>query len=346
MTIRTRRTRLVALTALASAAAIGVSACSSSKDSGNGGGGSGRGGKVSIVAYSVPKPAYDALETAFKATPEGKGVSFSSSYGASGAQSKAVASGQAADYVNFSVGSDMSKLVPQFVAADWNTGATKGIVSTSVVVLVVRKGNPKHITGWDDLVKPGIKIVTPDPASSGSAKWNALAAYEHTIAQGGTEAQAKDFLTKYFKNVVAKPSSGAQATSTFTSGTGDVLVSYESEAIQARAKGADVDYVVPQDSFLIETPGAVTVKASQAAKDFLAFVLSAQGQQQFASHGFRPAAAGVTATGVNGANDPANPYPSVAKLTTINDLGGWSDVNKKFFDPDNGLVIKIENSVG
>ncbi|HJQ44677.1 MAG TPA: extracellular solute-binding protein [Jatrophihabitantaceae bacterium] len=328
---------------MATAAAIGVTACSSSAGGDTGGGG---GGKVKIVAYSVPKPAYDALETAFKATPEGKGVSFSSSYGASGAQSKSVASGQPADFVNFSTGSDLTKLVPQFVAQDWNAGATKGIVSTSVVVLVVRKGNPKHITGWDDLIKPGIKIVTPDPASSGSAKWNALAAYEHTIANGGTEAQAKEFLTKFFKNVVAKPSSGAQATSTFTSGTGDVLVSYESEAIQARVKGANVDYVVPQDSFLIETPAAVTAKASKAAKDFLAFALSAQGQQIFASHGFRPAVSGVTTTDVKGANDPSNPYPTVAKLTTIGELGGWSAVNKKFFDPDNGIVIKIENSTG
>lgn len=346
-----RRSRLVAVAALATAAAIGMTACSSSKGSdGSGGqssaGGNGGGGKVNLVAYSVPKPAYDALETAFKATPQGNGVSFSNSYGASGAQSKAVSSGQPADFVNFSTGSDMTKLVPKFVDAGWNAGATKGIVSTSVVVIVVRKGNPKHITGWDDLVKSGIKIVTPDPASSGSAKWNALAVYEHVLANGGTEAQAQDFLKKFFKNVVAKPSSGAQATSTFTSGTGDALISYESEAIQARVKGANVDYVVPQDSFLIETPAAVTVKASQAAKDFLAFAESTAGQQIFAEHGFRPAVSGVTATNVKGANDPSNPYPTVAKLTTIADLGGWKTVNDKFFDADNGIVIKIENSTG
>jgi sulfate transport system substrate-binding protein len=193
------------------------------------------------------------------------------------------------------------------------------------------------------LIKSGVKIGTPDPASSGSAKWNILAAYEHTIANGGTEAQAQDYLKKFFKNVVAKPSSGAQATSTFTSGTGDALISYESEAIQARAKGANVDYVVPQDSVLIETPGAVTVGASQAAKNFLSYVLSPAGQAIFASHGFRPAVSGVTASDVKGANDPSNPYPTVAKLTTIASLGGWSAVNKKFFDPDTGIVIKIEN---
>ena len=341
-----RRTRLVAIAALATAAAIGVSACSSSKSAGGGSGASavGGGGKVNLVAYSVPKPAYDALETAFKATPDGAGVSFSASYGASGSQSKAVLSGQPADFVNFSVGSDLTKLVPQYVAADWNTGPTKGVISDSVVVIVVRKGNPKHIQGWDDLIKPGIKIVTPDPASSGSAKWNILAAYEHKLATGGTDADAQAYLTSFFKNVVAKPSSGAQATSTFTSGTGDVLISYESEAIQARVKGANVDYVVPSDTFLIETPAAVTLKASQAAKNFLAFALSSAGQQIFAGAGFRPAVDGVSATNVKGANDPGNPYPTPSKLTKISDLGGWSAVNKKFFDADNGIVTKIENA--
>ena len=322
MSIGTRRTRLVAVAALATAAAIGLTACSSSKSSSSTGSSGATGGKVNLVAYSVPKPAY----------------------GASGSQSKAVLSGQPADFVNFSTGSDMTKLVPQFVGSDWNSGATKGIISDSVVVIAVRKGNPKNIHGWDDLIKPGIKIVTPDPASSGSAKWNILAAYEHKLVTGGTDADAQAYLKSFFKNVVAKPSSGAQATSTFTSGTGDVLISYESEAIQARVKGANIDYVVPDDTFLIETPAAVTLKASQAAKNFLAFALSSAGQQIFASEGFRPAVAGVTASNVKGANDPANAFPTPTKLTKISDLGGWSAVNKKFFDPDNGIVIKIENA--
>ncbi len=343
--LTTRRGRTATVLAVATAAALAVAGCSSSKTNSSGNGSS-TGGKVAIVAYSVPKPAYDALETAFKATSTGSGVSFSASYGASGSQSKAVSSGQPADFVNFSTGSDMTKLVPKFVAADWNSGSTKGIVSDSVVVIVVRKGNPKHITGWDDLIKPGIKIVTPDPASSGSAKWNILAAYEHVISDGGTEAQAQDYLTKFFKNVVAKPSSGSTATSTFTSGTGDVLISYESEAIAARVKGASVDYVVPNESMLIETPAAVTVNANQAAKNFLAFALSTAGQQIFAEKGFRPAVSGVSVSSVAGANDPSNAYPTVSKLTTISELGGWSAVNTKFFDASTGIVTKIENASG
>jgi sulfate transport system substrate-binding protein len=294
----------------------------------------------------VPKPAYDALEKAYQQTPAGKGASFSESFGPSGTQSKAVSSGQPADYVAFSLEPDMTKLVPKFVASGWNSGATKGMVSDSVVVLVVRKGNPKHITGWADLVKPGIKIVTPDPASSGSAKWNVLAAYTSVTAEGGTDAQARAYLTSFFKNVVSKPSSGANATTTFTQGTGDVLISYENEAIAARQKGADVDYLVPKESILIENPAAVTATASTGAKDFLAYVLSTPGQQIFAGKGYRPVVAGVNAGTVPGANDPAHPFPTVEKLTTIAALGGWSKVNKDFFDPTNGIVTTIANGAG
>jgi sulfate/thiosulfate-binding protein len=327
------------------AVAMGLSGCSSSKATATGGAPS-TASHLNIVAYSVPKPAYDALETGFEATAAGKGVTFSASYGASGTQEAAVASGQKADYVNFSVGSDMSKLVPSFVDAGWNSGATQGIVSDSVVAIVVRPGNPKHITGWSDLIKPGIKIVTPDPASSGSAKWNILAAYTHVLEDGGTEAQAQAYLSAFFKNVVSKPSSGSLATSTFLNGTGDVLISYESEAIAAKQKGEALDYFIPAESILIQTPGAVTKSAPQSAKDFLSYVLSPAGQQIFASKGFRPAVSGVSPGTVTGANDPANPYPAVQKLETIANLGGWSAVNAKYFDKKTGIVTKIENGAG
>jgi sulfate/thiosulfate-binding protein len=338
---RSRRGRPAALLALTIAAGLGLTACSS--DSSGGGTNS---TSVNLVAYSVPKPAYDALATAFGQTSQGKGVKITASYGASGTQATAVTNGQKADLVNFSVGSDMTKLVPGQVDASWNTGPTKGIISDSVVVIVTRPGNPKQIKGWDDLVKPGVQIVTPDPASSGSAKWNILAAYTHVLQNGGTEDQAKAYLASFFKNVVSKPSSGAQATSTFLNGTGDVLISYESEAIGGRQKGDKFDYVVPAESMLIETPAAVTTKGSAAAKDFLSFALSDQGQKIFAGKGFRPAVEGVPAGTVQGANDPANPYPTVAKLETIADLGGWSDVNKKYFDKESGIVTTIEGNAG
>ena len=301
------------------------------------------GGTVNIVAYSVPKPAYDALSKAFQATPAGSGVTFKVSYGPSGTQSKNVAGGQKADYVGFSVGSDMTKLVPAKVAAGWDSTASKGNVSDSVVVIAVRKGNPKHICGWDDLIKPGVKIVTPDPATSGSAKWNILAAYEHVLLNGGTDDQAQSYLTSFFKNVVVRASSGSVATTQFTSGTGDVLISYEDEAIDARAAGQDIDYVVPAQSFLIENPATTTIGASASASNFLSFVQSTAGQTIFAQTGFRPVVTGITPGPVKGANDPNNPFPNPQKIATIADLGGWSAVNTKFFSAT-GVVTKIEGA--
>jgi len=301
------------------------------------------GGTVNIVAYSVPKPAYDALSSAFGKTPAGSGVQFKASYGPSGTQSKNVLAGQKADYVGFSVGSDLTKLVPSKVAQGWDSGPTKGIVSNSVVVIAVRKGNPKHICGWDDLIKSGVKIVTPDPATSGSAKWNILAAYEHVLLNGGTDDQAQAYLASFFKNVVVRASSGAVATTQFTSGTGDALISYEDEAIDARQAGQSLDYVVPAQSFLIENPVAVTIGAPQSATNFLNFAESTQGQTVFAQTGFRPTVAGINPGPVKGANDPNNPFPNPQKIETIDQLGGWSAVNDKFFSAT-GIVTKIEGS--
>lgn len=331
-----RPSRLAAATALTAAAALAITGCSSSSS----GGSSSK--TVNLVGFSTPKPAYDALASAFEKTSAGKGVQFAASYGPSGSQAKAIAAGQTADYVALSVGSDMSSLAPKFVDSNWDQGPSKGIGADSVVVICVRPGNPKHITGWDDLVKPGIGIVTADPASSGSAKWNILAAYEHVISEGGSQSAAQAYLSKFFKNTVAKADSGSDAAKTFLSGTGDALISYESEAIAARQAGEKLDYIVPKQSFLIQTPVAVTKTAPTAAKDFLSFVESDAGQKIFASTGWRPVKTSVNPGTVKGANDPSNPYPQVQDLKTIDDLGGWSKVNTEFFDPTNGIVTKIE----
>ena len=308
-------------------------------------GGSTSASQLSLVAFSVPKPAYDDLQQAFTDRPDGKGVTWKSSYGASGDQARAVISGLPADYVAFSLATDMTKLVDKdLVAEDWDAGPNKGIVSTSVVVIVVRAGNPLGIRGWDDLAKPGVEIVTPNPGSSGSARWNVLAAWSHITANGGSEADAVSFLRKYYKNIVSLPSSGREATSAFTSGTGDVLISYENEAIAARQSGAEIDYVVPDTSMKIENPGAVTSKAPESARKFLDYVVSDDGQKVFASHGFRPLDPSVQPGTVEGANDPAQPFPAVKKLVTIDDLGGWSAVSGKFFDEKTGIVTKIQDS--
>ncbi len=227
-------------------------------------GGGGGGAQLNLVAYSTPKKAYDALTAAYAQTSQGKGVSFNMSFGASGAQSRAVDSGQPADVVAFSTEPDMSRLVKDnLVSSNWDANPQKGIVTDSLVVLVVRKGNPKHITGWDDLVKPGVDVITPNPSTSGSARWNVMAAYGAELKEGKTPTQALAYIkTLLTKNVSVQDSSGAAARQTFTSGKGDVLISYESEAISAVKAGDAVQYIIPKQTLLIETPIAVTSKSS------------------------------------------------------------------------------------
>jgi sulfate transport system substrate-binding protein len=155
--------------------------------------------ELSLVGFAVPKAANNAIQAKFAETPDGQGVSWVESYGASGDQSRAVAAGLEADYVHFSLEGDVTRLVEAgLVAEDWNAGPTDGIGSESVVVLVVRPGNPKGIETWDDVVEPGVGVVTPNPGSSGSARWNILAAYGHVLANRGSDADADAFVTKLF----------------------------------------------------------------------------------------------------------------------------------------------------
>jgi sulfate/thiosulfate transport system substrate-binding protein len=340
---RQRRGRLATVLTVVAAAAIGLSACgANSGSSGTAGASGGSSSKeLNIVGFSVIKAAYDQLGTEFGKTPAGKGVTFAGSYGASGAQARAVVAGQKADLVAFSLQPDLKTVAEAGkVDPNWAGGPTKGIASSSVVVIAFRKGNPKHITGWNDIIKPGVGIVTADPGTSGSAKWNLLAAYVSAAGANKDEAAGKAYLAKFIKNVVSWNDSGRTATDAFSKGTGDVLISYENEAIAARAAGVPLDYIVPQTSVLIQNPAAVTKSAPPAAAAFLSYVESPAGQKILASNGFRPLD-GSAATDVKGANDPANPFPKVANLVTIDDLGGWSTANTKFFDKATGMVTLL-----
>jgi sulfate/thiosulfate-binding protein len=321
------RKRVVPILILASALAL--SACGSSGSS----------NKVNIVAYSTPQGAYSALIPAFQATPAGKGVSFTQSYGASGDQSRAVAAGQPASVVNLSLEPDVTKLVTAgLVPASWNQNATKGFVTDSVAVIIVRKGNPKHITSWDDLVKPGIQVLTPNPFSSGSAKWNIAAAYGAELKEGKTPVEADAYLSALFHNVVSQDTSARNALQTFLAGKGDALIDYESEAVADQKKGAAISYVIPQQTILIQNPIAITTKGdTPAAKAFVSFLLSPAGQAIWAANGYRPVISGVAG---------ASSFPTPPGLFTIDTLGGWTAVNKQFFDPTSGIVTKIEQTLG
>jgi len=312
------------------------------------------GSTVRVNGFSILEQANKAVFEEFGKTDAGKGVQFQTSYGASGDQSRGVESGNKADLVHYSLETDVTRLVKAgLVDEGWKSATpTNGVLTSSVVVFVVRKGNPKGIRTWDNLVKPGVQVITPNPGSSGSARWNILGAWAHVTGNGGSEEQAKDFVTKLFQNTIALPGSGREATTAFTDGSGDVLLSYENEAILAKQSGADVDYVVPDDTLKIENTGAVTKDASQAAKDFLAFQTSKDGQAAYAKAGFRPVVDGVDVGEVEGANDPSDPFPAPGKLFTIDqDFGGWSVAADKYFGDGTegkplGLITAIQQATG
>jgi sulfate/thiosulfate-binding protein len=323
-----KRTLAVGLSLIA--CGLGLAACGSSSSGGK---------HLTLVAYSTPQGAFEKLIPAFQATPEGKGVSFSQSYGPSGEQSRAVANGLHADVVNFSLEPDVEKLVKAgLVSASWNQNATHGFVSDSVAVLIVRKGNPKHITTWSDLVKPGVQVLTPNPFTSGSARWNVMAAYGAELKEGKSPAQAQAYLTELFHHVVSQDSSARNALQTFLAGRGDVLIDYENEAIADQKKGASIEYVIPKDTLLIENPIAVVGTGSRAAEaqQFVSYLLSPAGQAIWAAKGYRPVLPGVP-----GAN-----FPTPAGLFKIDSLGGWKTATKQFFQPETGIVAKIEQSLG
>lgn len=325
-----KRTVAIALSLIA--ATLGLAACGSS------GGGGGK--HLALVAYSTPQGVFEKLIPAFEATAEGKGVSFSQSFGPSGEQSRSVANGLHADVVNFSLAPDVERLVKAgLVSPTWNQNATHGFLTNSVAVIIVRKGNPKHITGWADLVKPGVQVLTPNPFTSGGARWNVMAAYGAQLKEGKTPAQAQAYLTALFHNVVSQDSSARNSLQTFLAGRGDALIDYEDEAIADQKKGAAIEYVIPKDTILIQNPVAVVGSgaSSATAKSFVDYMLSPAGQTIWAEHGYRPVISGVPG---------ADKFPTPPGLFTIDSLGGWKTVTKQFFEPETGIVTKIEQSLG
>lgn len=343
------RARGRAFAGVAMATALLLAACGGGDDddaSGDGGGGGGQ--TLDIVGFAVPEEANNAIFETFAETPEGEGASVQGSYGASGDQSRAVEAGQEADYVHFSIEPDVTRLVDAgLVAEDWNQNDTNGIVSSSVVVFAVEEGNPLGIEDWDDLLQDDVSIITPNPGSSGAAKWNILAAYGHVIAEGGTEAEAEEYLTGFFENVAALPGSGRDATTAFQDGTGNVLITYENEAILARQSGESLDYIIPPTTLLIENPGAILEEADEVAQPWLDFVLSPEGQTEFVKKGFRPVIDGVEVDEVEGANDPGNPFPEPETLINITDaFGGWGEANEVYFDEETGIVPRIQQETG
>jgi sulfate transport system substrate-binding protein len=328
---------IAVLGVLGVATALAMTGCGGGDSSATGS----AGGKIDVVGYSTPESVYqEALEPAFEKTAAGRGVSFSNSFGASGDQSRAVVAGQPASVVHFSQAGDMERLVEEgeLVGKNWEKQPYGGIATDSVVVLVVRKGNPKGIRSFDDLQSKDVGIVTPNPFSSGSARWNLMAVYGTAIDEGKSPEQALEAVKTVLEKTVAQPGSGSDALATFTQGEGDVLLSYENEAIKAEKEGEDVEYVVPPSTIQIETPIAVTESAPEpAAEDFLKFLWSDEGQEIWAENGYRPVNPKLV--------DPKR-FPTPKELFEISQFGGWGKVNEEFFDSETGSVAKIESELG
>jgi sulfate transport system substrate-binding protein len=300
---------------------------------------------VNVVGYSIVSNAYTALETAFSNTAAGKGVTFTNSFGASTTQAEDVVAGQAADVVNFSQNPDLALLINAgLVSHEWASvkavKAQKGIVTDSVVVIVVRPGNPLGINSWNQLTRKGVKIVTPDPISSGSARWNMLAAYESQVDQGLNTTAATTFVDDLIKNTVSEPSSGSKALSAFIAGTGNVLLAYESDALNALAAGQKIQIVQPAQNLLIQNPAALTTSGTSnpSAVAFYDFIFSKAGQEIWLAQHFRPTLASLAAVS-------KTTFYAPATLNTVSGLGGWATITPKFFGPT-GIITRAENANG
>jgi sulfate transport system substrate-binding protein len=296
--------------------------------------------RLTLVAYSTPREVYEELIPAFGKTEAGTGVSFEQSYASSGEQSRAVESGLPADIVAFSLEPDVTRLVEaKLVAPDWADDEHKGMVSNSVVVLAVRKGNPKGIKGWDDLVRDDIEVITPNPFTSGGARWNVMAAYGAKLRQGKTKEEAVEYLRKLFHNVAVQDKSARESLQTFAGGKGDVLIAYENEAITAQQKGEELDYMIPDETILIENPIAVVSesKSPQQAQAFIDYARSEPAQKVFAEKGYRSILPDLV---------DAERYPKPKVLFTIAELGGWEKVMKDFFDREAGVMADIQRELG
>jgi sulfate/thiosulfate transport system substrate-binding protein len=320
------------------ALAIGLAACGGSDSDSSASGGDGSGGSLTLVAYSTPQEAYEQIIPAFNKTPDGEDVEFKQSYGPSGDQRNAIIAGLDADIAALSLEPDVTGLVDEgIVAPDWNKDKYDGFVTNSVVVFAVRKGNPKNIQTWDDLVTGDVEIITPNPFTSGGAQWNLMAAYGAQLEQGKSEEEALDFLKQILENTPVQDASARDALQTFVGGKGDVLLAYENEAIAAQQAGEDIDYVIPDQTILIENPVAVTEDADSKAQAFRDFLFTEEAQQIYKDHGYRPVLKQL---------QDESEFPTPPDLFEIDKFGGWDKVRSEFFDPENGSVAKIEEELG
>ncbi|WP_138752726.1 sulfate ABC transporter substrate-binding protein [Paenibacillus sinopodophylli] len=299
-------------------------------------------GDVTLVigAYSVVKDAFADLLPAFAAywlNETGQKVSFQESYEASGTQARAIAGGFEADVAILAMEGDLNKIADAgFITHDWKASQSGGMITNSIVVLGTRSGNPLGIKDWDDLTRKGVKVLYPNPKTSGGAQWDINAIYGAGLKQSeqksGTkdEAYAKSFLKAVHANVESLDKSGRASMAAFEYGVGDVIVTYENELLARIKKGIDYDIVVPESTILIENPAAIVDKnadkhgSRKVAEAFIAYLHTEEAQRVFVEHGFRAVDEKVAA-------ETKDRYVVPEGLFDITYLGGWSEVRQNLY---------------
>jgi len=300
------------------------------------------------VSYDPTRELYSDVNEAFSKTwkaKTGEDVTFRQSHGGSGKQARSVMEGLEADVVTLALSGDIDAIASKgLLAADWQSRLPHNSCPyTSTVVFLVREGNPKQIADWGDLAKPGVSVVTPNPKTSGGARWNYLAAWGWALRQpGGTEETAKALLRGILANVPVLDTGARAATITFVErGIGDVLIAWENEALLAlgEKRGAELEIVAPSVSILAEPPVAWVDKmvakhgTAELAKAYLGFLYTPEGQEIAARHFYRPREADVLAR-------HASRFPSIELFTIAELFGGWKEAQAKHF-ADGGVFDEI-----
>ncbi len=297
---------------------------------------------LTVGAYTTPREAYREIIPVFVRDwkqQTGQTITFEESYLGSGAQARAIAGGFEADLAALSLEPDLETLVKAgLVAPDWKASALGGgMVTQSIVVIAVRPGNPKNIKNWDDLRRPGIKVLTPNPRTSGGAMWNLSAIYGAalrgaTSAPAGDSAAAESLMRGILANVAIMDKGARESILTFESGVGDAAITYENEVLVSRKAGKLMDYVIPPATILIENPIAVVDGyaerhgATKAAQGFVNFLSTPTAQRLYAEHGLRPVHDSVAA-------EYRSKFPEVPGLFTIRDIGDWPRVTQVLLAP-------------
>ena len=295
--------------------------------------------QLTLVSFAVTKAAHDAIVPKFTEQwkkEHNQNVTFKTSYGGSGSQTRAVIDGLEADIVHLALALDTEKIEKAgLIEAGWEKEVpNNGTVSKSVAALVTREGNPKGIKTWSDLTKDGVKFITADPKTSGVAQWNFLALWNSAIKAGDSEAKAREFIAKAYNNVPILPRDAREATDVFfKQKQGDALINYENEIILAQQKGEKVSYVIPEINISIDNPIAVVDSnvdkhgTREVAEAFVKYLFTPEAQEEFAKVGFRPIDESVAQT-----KQVKDKYPAVKTLATVQEFGGWDTVQKKFFE--------------